>query len=113
MALTFRIPWKTREGGRWVTYSPGDELPDGHEREAWLVKNRIVIDPDATPVVVKVETPVTEPQPHADAVEEDDLKDDVQRPPKVANRDRWDAYARSQGVDPSKFKSKEDLIAAL
>ena len=113
MALTFRIPWKTREGGRWVAYRPGDALPEGHPKTDWLVKNRIVIDPDATPVVVKVETPVAEPQPHADAVEEDDLKDDVQRPPKVANRDRWDAYARSQGVDPSKFKSKEDLIAAL
>lgn len=113
MALTFRIPWKTREGGRWVAYRPGDELPEGHPKTDWLTKNRIVIDPAAAPVVVKVEAPVAEPQPHADAVEEDDLKGDVQRPPKVANRDRWDAYARSQGVDPSKFKSKEELIAAL
>ena len=113
MALTFRIPWKTREGGRWVAYRPGDALPEGHPKTDWLTKNRIVIDAAATPVVAKVETPVAEPQPHADAVEEDDLKADVPRPPKVANRDRWDAYARSQGVDPSKFKSKEDLIAAL
>lgn len=111
MALTFRIPWKTREDGRWVAYRPGDVLPEDHPKTDWLTKNRIVID--TAPVVVKVETPVAEPQPHADAVEEDDLKDDVQRPPKVANRDRWDAYARSQGVDPAKFKSKEELIAAL
>ena len=113
MALAFRIPWKTREGGRWVSYTPGDELPEGHPKTDWLVKNRIVVDPDAAPVVVKVEDPVAAPEPHADAVEEDDLKEDVPRPPKVANRDKWDAYARSQGVDPSKFKSKEELIAAL
>ena len=111
MALTFRIPWKTREGGRWVTYRPGDELADGHPKEAWLVKNRIVTDSAAA--VVVVEEPVAAPAPHADAVEESDLKEDVKRPPKVANRDQWDRYARSQGVDPSKFKSKEELIAAL
>lgn len=113
MALTFRIPWKTREAGRWVTYAPGEALVEGHPKTDWLVRNRIVVDASAAPVVVKVEDPVSAPEPHADVVEEDDLKGDVQRPPKVANRDRWDAYARSQGVDPSKFKSKEELIAAL
>ena len=113
MALTFRIPWKTREGGRWVTYAPGDALPENHPRHDWLVKNRIVLDPDAEPVKVTVEKPVAAPEPHADAPDEEDLKGDVKRPPKVANRDRWDEYARAQGVDPSKFKSKEELIAAL
>lgn len=113
MALTFRIPWKTRERGRWVSYTPGDELPEDHPKLDWLVRNRIVVDPADATVKVVVEEPVAEPQPHADAPDEEDLKGDVKRPPKVANRDRWDAYARSQGVDPSKFKSKDDLIAAL
>lgn len=113
MALTFRIPWKTREDDRWVSYKPGDALPEDHPKLDWLVKNRIVLDPDTEPVKVTVEQPVAAPEPHADAPDEEDLRGDVKRPPKVANRDRWDAYARSQGVDPSKFKSKDELIAAL
>lgn len=113
MALTFRIPWKTSEGGRRVSYRPGDELPEGHPREEWLRKYRIVVDTADAPVVVTVEEPVAEPEPHADAPDEEDLKDDVKRPPRAATRERWEAYARSQGVDPSKFKSKEELIAAL
>jgi uncharacterized sporulation protein YeaH/YhbH (DUF444 family) len=35
------------------------------------------------------------------------------RPSPAMNRKAWDDYARSVGVDPSKFKSKPELIAAL
>lgn len=35
------------------------------------------------------------------------------RPAQSATRAEWDEYARSQGVDPEEYSSKEDLIAAL
>ena len=35
------------------------------------------------------------------------------RPPHAANRKAWDAYAKSVGVNPERFKTKEELIAAL
>ncbi|OLT54840.1 hypothetical protein BJF89_00995 [Corynebacterium sp. CNJ-954] len=35
------------------------------------------------------------------------------RPSPAMNRKAWDDYARSVGVDPTKFKSKPELIAAL
>lgn len=34
-------------------------------------------------------------------------------PNKSAKRDEWDAYARSQGIDPDEHKTKDDLIAAV
>lgn len=34
-------------------------------------------------------------------------------PANSATRAEWDEYARSQGVDPDQYSSKDDLIAAL
>ncbi|MGN0097221.1 MAG: hypothetical protein ACI38U_14305 [Corynebacterium sp.] len=45
-----------------------------------------------------------------DAVDSDSTST---RPSPAMNRKAWDDYARSVGVDPSKFKSKPELIAAL
>lgn len=37
----------------------------------------------------------------------------LERPAKSANRDDWDAYARSLDIDPDEYSSKDDLIAAV
>lgn len=34
-------------------------------------------------------------------------------PTKSATRKEWDAYAEAQGVDPSEYSSKDELIEAL
>lgn len=43
--------------------------------------------------------------------EEDEEEDNGDVPAKSASRAEWDAYAESQGVDPSQFATKEDLQA--
>lgn len=40
-------------------------------------------------------------------------EEDDGRPANSATRAEWDEYARSQGVDPDQYGSKDDLIAAL
>jgi hypothetical protein len=57
---------------------------------------------------VAVSTESEGTQEKAEASEEDDGK-----PAMSATRAEWDEYARSQGVDPDEYSSKDDLIAAL
>lgn len=39
--------------------------------------------------------------------------DGDEAPAKSATRQEWDDYARTQGVDPGEYSSKDDLIDAL
>jgi hypothetical protein len=48
----------------------------------------------------------------ADAKEgESENGDEDDRPAQSATRAEWDEYARSKGVDPDQFSSKDDLMA--
>lgn len=50
--------------------------------------------------------------PHsAEAASSDASEEDNGAPAKSASREEWDAYAESQGVDPSEFSNKDDLAA--
>lgn len=42
-----------------------------------------------------------------------DAKGDSEQPAKSATRAEWDDYARSVGVNPDDYSSKDDLIEAL
>jgi hypothetical protein len=56
------------------------------------------------------------PAPEEEAAEGEEAEseeEDENRPSASATRAEWDEYARSKGVDPDEFSSKEDLIAAL
>jgi hypothetical protein len=46
----------------------------------------------------------------SEASEDEDADD---RPNKSASREEWDEYARSKGVNPDDFSTKDDLIDAL
>lgn len=45
--------------------------------------------------------------------ESSDGSDESSKPWKTATRAEWDEYAKSQGVDPEQYSSKDDLIDAL
>ena len=46
-----------------------------------------------------------------EAAEGEEAAEDDDRPAPSATRAEWDDYARSQGVDPDEFSSKDDLMA--
>lgn len=48
-----------------------------------------------------------------ETVEQSNGDGEMSKPWKTATRAEWDDYARSQGLDPDEFKSKEDLIKAV
>jgi hypothetical protein len=46
-----------------------------------------------------------------EAAEGDEAAEEDDRPAASATRAEWDEYARSKGVDPDQFSSKDDLMA--
>lgn len=80
----------------------------------WLLRSGIAVlpgEPQEAEDTMQEEPPAGEGQEYSEDTPEEEKK--TPRPLSAANRATWDAYARTQGVDPAKFKSKEELIAAL
>lgn len=121
--------WYQIVDGRRVHRRRGDSVDISEEDFGWAVRCGI-----AKPVAEESQKePQEEPQkeePVDDEPEEGEVEnpkapeegdtsgeeskpDKPNRPPHAANRKAWDAYAKSVGVDPERFKSKEELIAAL
>lgn len=78
-----------------------------------LVAAGAAVDPD-TPVAETVpETPeATEDTPAPESEGKSAAEEGPKRPPKTAKLELWQAYARSQGVDPGSM-SRSEIIAAL
>lgn len=103
--------WYQQDGERRVLRQKGEIVDVTEEQAEWLEASGIAGDPSDEP------EPVVDPEPdpvaEAPAEVEAEATPEVERPLNAANRAAWDAYATAVGVDPSKFKSKDELIAAL
>lgn len=129
IVLTSGLFQRRDSRGALVAYRRGDhaDLPDKEAQR--LITLGIAVDAsDADPT-----TPTVTAESHTDAPTQATTSDDAtpkpaagspeptpapatdtpKRPSPAMNREKWDAYARSVGVDPSKHKSKQELIAAL
>lgn len=92
-----------------VISPPGYGSPDPQTQEGTLgpvEESALDIAEDYGKLEVTSESPAAE----GESAEEEDENG---KPATSATRAEWDEYARSQGVDPDQFSSKDDLIAAL
>ncbi|WP_257202952.1 hypothetical protein [Corynebacterium cystitidis] len=94
----------------------GDVL-DVSDEERNLLAGLGVIDPGPEAVAAddggEHQEQGGEPGPEAVADDAEDASDsDPERPPRSANLEAWQNYARTRGVDPKGMK-KPDLIAVL
>lgn len=95
-----------------VIYPPGSVVSVDDETAAWLESCGAVRRPaDAKPARVEREpAPVPEPDPDPEPVQES--KPRVKRPAKTAPVSDWEAFLKSQGVNPKGMK-KAEMIAAV
>lgn len=100
-------------------FTKGDVFTVDEAKGAHLIKIGA-----AVPADVITEQPVDEgedhpeDEPNLDAVAPDeapvvDETSTITRPANAHNRDKWDAYARAMKIDPTQFKTKDELIAAI
>ena len=91
-----------------VIAPPGYGSPDPQTQEGILVpveESPLEIAEDYGADAMAASQEVAEEGEAAEGEEEDD------RPAQSATRAEWDEYARSKGVDPEEFSSKDDLMA--
>lgn len=80
-----------------------EELAEG-QRQA---NKQYTMPPDG----LAAEKPTPPHSAEATSSDSSDASDSGDTPNKSASREEWDEYARSQGVDPEDFSTKEDLQA--
>lgn len=111
--------FRIREGNKIRYFTKGDVFEAGDPQGQRLVKIGA-----AVPAGVIAEQTVDEgedhpeDEPNLDAVAPDeapvvDETSTITRPANAHNRDKWDAYARAMKIDPTQFKTKDELIAAI
>lgn len=108
--------FRIREGNKIRYFTKGDVFEAGESQGQRLVKiGAAVVDGGVSPQVDELtEAPtVGSAEPAVIEMGPDKPESSVNRPPNAANRESWDNYARAMRVDPSAFKSKEELIAAI
>ncbi|WP_417287116.1 hypothetical protein [Corynebacterium variabile] len=97
--------------GEMLTHRRGDLIDLADDEANRLVTLGIAVgENDAPPEEIPSAVPPAAPAPVS---EPESTGDGPKRPSPAMNREKWDAYARAVGVDPGKFKSKQELIAAL
>jgi hypothetical protein len=91
-----------------VMSPPGYGSPDPKTQEGILVP----VDESPLDIAEDYGTVAVASQGADDEGAEDE-GEESDAPATSATRAEWDDYARSKGVDPEQFSSKDDLIAAL
>lgn len=107
--------WYQLEDGHFAERKRGDLIEVSAKVGEWLLRNGSAKHPDDETPDVDEESK-REPDADVADIPADDPVDEgeqLQRPVNAANRNAWDTYARKVGVDPTQFKSKEELMAAL
>lgn len=117
--------WYQLDSGRFVKRSKGDLVEVSEQTGAWLLRVGSAKHPEESEEIeLSQETETSTAGEIDQAADSEDESSEltesqeepaevVDRPANAANRDTWDAYARKQGIDPSQFKQKNELIAAL
>lgn len=113
--------WYQLDNGHFTERKRGELIEVNDQVGEWLLRHGSAKHPDEetsttdTPVDEDPTSDTVTPDDSSDAPDDDpaDKDDQPQRPANAANRPTWDAYARKVGVDPTQFKSKEELMAAL
>lgn len=111
IVLTSKLFQRRDDQGRLVGHHRGDVLDLDDAEALRLVSLDIAVDEADAPTITATPEPV--PQVPSAEPEATPVADGPDRPSPAMNREKWDAYARAVGVDPSKFKTKQELIAAL
>ncbi|QRV71422.1 hypothetical protein clg_66 [Corynebacterium phage CL31] len=117
--------WYQLDSGRFMKRVKGDLVEVSDQTGAWLLRVGSAKHPGGEAEAEESQEQETlsaggvapEPdsgdEPPEPAESPDGHTEVVDRPANAANRDAWDAYARKVGVDPTQYKSKEELRAAL
>ena len=100
---------------------PGYGSPDPETQNATMVpieEHALELNPEFGSEVKEAEGSAIieeESDENGEAAEGEEAADseDSEMPAKTATRAEWDDYARSKGVDPDLFGSKDELIAEL
>lgn len=99
-----------------VIYPPGSVVSVDDETARWLESCGALRRPgDVKPARVEPEVkpaPVPEPAPDPDPEPVQESKPRVKRPAKTAPTSEWEAFLKSQGVNPKGMK-KAEMIAAV
>lgn len=116
--------WYQLDDGHFTERNRGDRIEVSDQVGEWLLRNGSAKHPEDGPEEATGEaSPAGEVLDQEDHTSTEDVSadegntvgddDQLDRPANAANRPTWDAYARKVGVDPTQFKSKEELMAAL
>lgn len=117
--------WYQLDSGRFVKRVKGDLVEVSEQTGAWLLRVGSAKHPGGEAEAEESQEqetlstggvapePDSEVEPSEPAESPESPAGEVARPANAANRATWDAYARKQGIDPTQFKQKDELIAAL
>lgn len=117
--------WYQLDSGRFVKRVKGDLVEVSEQTGAWLLRVGSAKHPGGEAEAEESQEQETlaagdvAPEPDSGDEPSDPVESqgspagEVDRPANAANRATWDAYARKLGVDPTQFKQKDELIAAL
>lgn len=125
--LILKTIWFEKKGNAYVRHDPGTVLEVEEAVADWLLRNGSAdyahssqaSEDDVDAEVQAPDTGDTDGDGEDNNQGDDEIGDaetddsDPERPLNTAKRELWDAYALKKNVDPTKFKSKEELIAAL
>ena len=93
-----------------VIYPPGSVVSVDDETARWLESCGALRRPgDVKPARVE---PEVKPDPESESEPEPEHKSKVKRPAKTAPTSEWEAFLKSQGVNPKGMK-KAEMIAAV
>lgn len=106
--------FRKRVNGDYAYFFKGNLIEVDEVEAKRLLKSGAVIIPGAEQNdATEVDEPVTEQVAEHTAEATDAQPEGLARPANAANREKWDAYARAQKIDPTQFKTKDELIAAI